>query len=236
LSRKRFTARIAAASTVAGCTAPPATNNPPTVAPPSAQLGTVDPAYPVGTDLAPDIEVLEAISVTELSTAEPIPLDTTDPCTSVPTDVVTPAGVATTPVLSDAFGCVWQGSKLALEIGAMPNSMAKEVEQHRAMSNGGSDPLTHLAWLRIDGHYAIERILEFDKTKSCWLTLDVSSPATINAAVYRIDPATGEPAETDTHTSVNEFCPVARQVARNLLDHLDPQQPGWWETAIHSTG
>lgn len=63
--------------------------------------------------------------------------------------------------------------------------MAKEVEQHRAMPTGGSvDPLVHLAWLRIDGHYAIECILEFDKTKGRWLTLDVSSPAIVHTIVY----------------------------------------------------
>jgi len=235
LPRKRFTALIAAASALAGCTAPPATvPSPPSSSPPSAQLGTVTPAYPVGTDLAPGIEVISAIPLTELSTEEPFPLAGTDACTSVPVDVVAHAGTVT-PVSSDEFGCVWQGSGVGLDIGALPGSMAKEVEAHIDMANGGSDPLAHLTWLRVDGHYAIERILEFDPAKSCWLTLDVSSPGTFHVALYPIDPASGDPTESDTRTSMRDVCPVARQIAKNLLDHIEDQRPGWWETVIHPT-
>ena len=233
MSRKRFTALIIAASTLASCTTPPKTSTAPH---PSAQLGTVSPAYPAGARLADGTEVIEAIPTAELSTTEPLPMDAAKPCTGMPAEVVTPAGVTTTPVLNGAFGCVWQGSNLAVEIGVQPDPMVKEVEEHVAMANGGStDQLAHLAWLRIDGHYAIERILEFDPTKSCWLSLDVSSPAALNVAVYRID-STGEPAKSDTETSVNKRCPIARKIARNLLDHLDGDAPGWWETVIHPTG
>lgn len=104
------------------------------------------------------------------------------------------------------------------------------------MANGGStDRLAHLAWLRVDGHYVIERVLEFDRTKGCWQSLDVSAPATMHTVVYRIDKATGEPAESDTDTSVSEFCPVARRVANNLLDHLDDGS-GWLSPYLHPTG
>jgi len=229
LSRKCFTALIAAASILAGCAGPPVTTHP------SARLGTVPPAYPVGASLEPGV-VLEAIPVAELSTTEPVPFYGTDLCASVPGDVVAPASIAATPVLSDEFGCVWHGAGMGLEIGAVPDSMTKEVEAHLAMANGRStDRLAHLAWLRVDGHYAIERILKFDRTKSCWLTLDVSSPATMHVVVYRID-ATGEATESDTDTSVNEVCPVTRQIASNLLDHIDNEQPGWWETGVQPTG
>ena len=232
---KRFTALVTAASILASCTAPPATVPSPTSSsPPSAQLGTVAPAYPVGTDLAPGIEVIEAIPVTELSTAKPFPLAGTDACTSIPAKVVNPAGTVT-PVSSDEFGCVWQGPDLGLDIGAEPEPMAKEVEAHVAMANGGSDPLAHLTWLRVDGHYAIERILEFDPAKSCRLTLDVSSPATFHVMLYPIDPASGEPTKSDTRTSVRDVCPAARQIAKNLLNHIEDQRPGWWETVIHPT-
>jgi hypothetical protein len=233
LSRKCFTALVATASILAGCTAPPATTSTPH---PSARLGTVPPAYPVGASLEPGV-VLEAIPVAELSTTEPVPFYGTDLCASVPGQVVSPANVTATPVYSSEFGCVWHGSDMGLEIGAAPDSMAKEVEAHLAMANGRStDRLAHLAWLRVDGHYAIERILKFDRTKGCWLTLDVSSPATMHVVVYRIDPATGEPAESDTDTSVSEICPVTRQIASNLLDHIDDEQPGWWETFVQPTG
>lgn len=229
--RKRFATLFAVLSVLTGCTAPPVTNN--TIRP-SAQLGTVEPVYPVGTDLAPDIEVIEVVPVNELSNSEPIPFDADDSCASVPADVVTPAGLASTPELGNDFGCLWHGPGLGLQIGTLPYSMATEVEQHRDMSNGGStDPLAHLAWLRIDGHYAIERILELDRTKSCWLSLDVSSSTIVHVALYRID-TTGEPAESDTDTSLRKLCPVTREIAKNLLDHLDDQQPGWWE--VQPTG
>jgi len=63
-------------------------------------LGTVDPDYPMGADLAPGIKVIVAIPVTELSAAEPFPLTGTDACTNVPADLVAPAG-AVAPVSSD---------------------------------------------------------------------------------------------------------------------------------------
>jgi hypothetical protein len=212
LSHKRFTALVAATSTLVACTTPPATTDAPT----SAELGTVSPAYPVGTDLEPGVAVLKAVPVAILFTTEPVPFDATDVCAAVPADVVTPAGFASTPVSDSEPSCVWHGSGLAVEIGILPYSMAKTIEEHLAMANGGStDRLAHLAWLRIDDHYAIERILEFDRTKSCWLSLDVHAPATVHTVVYRIDPATGEPAESDAETSVSEICPVARQSARS---------------------
>lgn len=233
MSRKRFTTLVAAASTLASCTAPPAAN--PGPPPPSAQLGTVEPAYPVGTDLAPGIEVLKAIPVTELSTAEPFPLAGTDACVSVPAAVVAPAGDTVTPMSSDKYGCVWQASDHGLEIGSQSASMAKDVEAHIAMANGRSEPLAHLAWLRVDGHYAIERILELDRGKSCWLTLDVSSSGTMYVLLYPLDSTSGEPVDSDTDTSLRDVCPIAGQIAKNLLDYIDDQQPGWWETVIHPT-
>lgn len=215
---------------------PPVKRNAPTSTPPSAQLGTVEPAYPVGADLAPDIEAIETIPVTELSTAKPVPLDPAEPCAGVPADVVNQAGVAATPVYSSEFGCVWRGPALGLEIGALPGSMAKEVEAHLAMANGGStDQLAHLAWLRVDGNYAIERILEFNSSEGCWLTLDVSAPATVHAVMYRIDPVTGEPTGSDTDTSLRELCPLTRQVAKNLIEHFDGEESAWWENIIRPT-
>ena len=111
---------------------------------------------------------------------------------------------------------------MTVEIGADQDSMAKAVEEHHAMANGGAgDRLAHLAWLRIGNDHAIERILEFDVSKSCWLTLDVSAPATYHVFGYR--PKATEP---DAATSVRELCPAARKIATNLLDHIDAQKPG----------
>lgn len=111
--------------------------------------------------------------------------------------------------------------------------MTKEVEAHHAMANGMTgDRLAHLALLRIDDHHTIERIMETDPKKSCYLTLDVSAPATFFLAIYRSAPTP----ETDTATSVRDLCPTARDIATNLLDHIDDQKPGWWERATHPTG
>lgn len=227
MPRKRLTAFLAAMSTLAACAAPPATHSTPA---PSAQLGTVAPDYPAGTKLPDGVEVLEKIPTAELSTGEPIPLDGSKTCAAnVPPEVVTPAGVTPTPTVSDAYGCVWQGSGHGLEIGVLTHPMAKEVEEHIAMANGKStDRLAHLAWLRVDGHYAIERVLDSDRTKSCWLSIDLSATAIVHISVYAID-STGEPSNSDTETSVREFCPTTREVAINLLNHLNRDAPGWWQ-------
>lgn len=231
---KRFAAIIAAAVTLAACAAPPATH---TIPVPSAQLGTVAPAYPVGTDLADGVEVLAEIPTGELSTTEPVPLDGTKSCAAnIPPEVLTPAGVDPTVVSTDEYGCVWQGSGLSLEIGVLIHPMAEEVEKHVAMADGRSpDQLAHLAWLRVGGHYAIERILKSDESKSCWLSLDLSTTVVVYLVLDSID-STGNPVESDTETSVRTVCPTARTVALELLDHLDGDAPPWWETVINPTG
>jgi hypothetical protein len=58
----------------------------------------------------------------------------------------------------------------------------------------------------------------------------------MHVVMYRIDPTTGEPTESDADTSVNKVCPVTRQIASNLLDHIDGEQPGWWVTGVQPTG
>lgn len=161
---------------------------------------------------------------------DPIPFAGTDLCESVPSDVVGGA----TPVSSDGRGCIWDAPNgTTVEIGAWEGSMTKEVEAHHAMANGMTgDRLAHLAWLRIDDHHTIERIMATDPKKSCYLTLDVSAPATFFLAMYRSEPTP----ESDTATSVRNLCPAARKIATNLLNHIDDQKPGWWERATHPTG
>jgi hypothetical protein len=77
-----------------------------------------------------------------------------------------------------------------------------------------------LAWLRIDGHYALERALATDPGSSCWLSVDVSAPQAVYVVVYRIDES-GEVIPADLHTGVEGYCPLGRKVARSLLDHFD---------------
>jgi hypothetical protein len=229
LRHKRLLAVLAAAATLGACTTAPATRTIPSSAPvspaqPSAQLGTLAPAYPPGTDVEPGVEVLPAIPANELSTTAPIPIVPPDMCANVPADVVTAAGLDPTPTADDDIDrCVWRGSGLGLEIGAVTYTMAEEVADHVAMSTGRSgDPLAHLAWLRIGDHYAIERILKFDRAASCWLSLDLSIEGSAFAVVYRVSPS-GNPVNAAPADSVEEICPITRKIAKKLLNHLDDQ-------------
>lgn len=228
MHHKRLLAVLAATATLGACaTAPTAANGAPvSSAQPSAQLGTLAPAYPPGTGIERGVEVLQAIPVDELSTTAPIPFVPPDVCANVPADVVTAAGLDATPTTNRTDTCGWQGPGLGLEIGVMDSTMAEQVAEHVAMSTGrATDRLSHLAWLRIGDHYAIERILKFDPSASCWLSLDLSIEGSAYAVVYPVD-ASGEPVETEAAKSVEEICPVARTVARRLLDHLDDRGRG----------
>lgn len=72
-------------------------------------------------------------------------------------------------------------------------------------------------------------------TKSCWLTLGVTSYATVHTIVYRFNAETDEPIESDTETSVRKVCPIARKVTKKLLNRLDDEQPGWRESDVTPT-
>lgn len=189
---------------------------------PTAQLGTVPPAYQVGDELVPGIEVLDHIPVGELSTVGSAALDKRNPCKDIPPDVVTPAEFAPTPDKSDRDGCGWMTSGVALLVGASPPvSMTEAVTTHIDSANGRTgNALAHLAWLRVDGHYVIERIAKSDRSSGCWLDLDLGSPAVAFVVVVAIDLARDEPAVTSPLKSLLTFCPRARTVARNLLRHL----------------
>jgi hypothetical protein len=170
---------------------------------------------------APGIEKIDSIPVDELSTSGTTALDESTPCASVPPDVVAPAGFTEAPVADDRPGCVWlSADSLVLTVSSIiEESMADAVADHTRMA----PDLPHLTWLRVDGHYVIERILASDTASTCFLTVDVSAPKPVNVHVYRLDPQTQQAVDVDPRKAAEAFCPTARHVAQNLLRHLDPQ-------------
>jgi hypothetical protein len=183
----RLLALLAVVMTASCTTAPKRPNWPPT---PTAELGTVSPAYPVGGQLEPGIEVIDRIPVEKLATESAPVLDEQDPCAGIPDKLIAAHGFDTPPAASARLGCYWtEDGGLQLMVAAYPPTpMAKEVEEHlRDASGGGTDVLAHLTWLRIDGHYALERILATDPASSCWLSVDVSAPQAVYVVIMRTD-------------------------------------------------
>lgn len=224
MHHNRIIALLAVAALLAGCSASPAAIPRTPASRPKAQLGTVAPAYPVGQELTSGIEVIDKIPIDELDTTGSVTLDEADPCASVPTEVVTSAGFNPIPVVRGAIACIWRaGSGLRVMIGAAPpRTMAEEVAEHVKMATGkATDPLAHLVWLLIDGHYAIERMLKFDQASSCWISVDLGSPTIAHVSVYT---SRGhDPDGRDPDTAMREYCPASRTVAQNLLRHLRGQ-------------
>jgi hypothetical protein len=227
LHHKRLLAVLAATAALGACATAPAARTTATgsTPAPSAQLGTLAPAYPPGTSIERGVQILPAIPVDELSTTAQIPFVPPDVCANVPADVVTTVGLEPAPTANRADICTWQGSGLGLDIGVMDSTMAEQVAEHVDMSTGGSEPLAHLAWLRIGDHYAVERILEFDPGAGCWLSLDLSIPGVAFVLAVPVNPS-GDPVDNDPANSVEEICPIARKVAKKLLNHLDDQRHG----------
>lgn len=121
----------------------------------------------------PDIEVLAAFPTQELTTSG--------------------NGLTAPPCRP---GCSWPG-KLTVEISTFPPTpMARAVADTTRLAKAGG--LTHLAWLRINGHYAIEQIESAGPARACTLILDDGSPRAIRILVHGA-------------------CPAARKVAQSLL-------------------
>lgn len=143
-------------------------------------------------------------------------------CANVPSGLLAEAGLDPAPVSDRLDSCGWRGGTLGVQIG-VGSTMADQVAEHVDMATGRTtDQLAHLAWLRVGGHYAIERVLEFDPSATCTLTLDLSIPGTLYVQLFPTD-GTGESVEAEPTDSVEKRCPAARRMAAQLLDHLDNQ-------------
>jgi Protein of unknown function (DUF3558) len=73
--------------------------------------------------------------------------------------------------------------------------------------------LSHLRWLRLDGHYAVEQVLDYDPMQSCSVIAEYGASETLLVTTY-----TG--LETSTEDAVSQLCAKSRQVARAVLGHL----------------
>ncbi|WP_233160333.1 hypothetical protein [Actinophytocola xanthii] len=142
------------------------------------------------------------------------------PCDSVPASVVAPAGFTEAPVANQPPGCVWLSPRnLVLTVSSISQrTMAEQVATHLDMSPAA---LAHLTWLRVDRSYAIQRILTTDEASTCFLIVDVSAPRPVEIQIYRLNPETGDAVPTPARKAAEAFCPVAQEVALNLLRHLD---------------
>jgi hypothetical protein len=182
----------------------------------------------------PGIEVIDRIPVEQLTTEAAPVLDEQDPCAGIPDKLIAAHGFDTPPAASAQLGCYWtEAGGLRLMVAAYPPTpMAREVEEHlRDASGGGTDVLAHLTWLRIDGHYALERILATDPASSCWLSVDVSAPQAVYVVVMRTDES-GKAIPVDLRTGVKDYCPLGRKVARSLLHHFDHPSTGGTATGV----
>lgn len=219
---------LLAVVTTASCTTAPERPTPP------AELGTVSPAYPVGERLEPGIEVIDRIPLEKLTTTSAPALDEQNPCAGIPDKLITAHGFDTPPAASARLGCYWtEDDGLQLMVAAYPPTpMAQEVEEHLRDANGNStEVLAHLTWLRIDGHYALERILATDPASTCWLSVDVSAPQAVSVVIMRTDES-GTAIPTDLRTGVEDYCPLGRKVTHSLLHHLDHRPAGGTATGV----
>jgi hypothetical protein len=215
----RLLALLAVVLTTAACahTTPPPSRPATATGPGWFDVGV--PGYPVGEELPPGIEVLDSIPVEELTTSGTTGLDENDPCAGISPEVVAPARVDPASARNGNGVCFWRGD-LTMSISSIPTTtMAKNVERHRLYADSGEDILAHLAWLRIDGHYALERIWACRPGAACWLSLDVGAPKVVNVLTYRHD-RRGKPVPEELPNALDDYCPAARLVAQNLLRHL----------------
>lgn len=215
----RLLALFAVVLTTAACTPTAKAPSSPTTGTGPGWFDVGVPGYPAGEELSPGIEVLDSIPVEDLTTSGTTGLNESDPCAGIPPEVVAPAKVDPASAHIVVGGCTWNG-ELTMSISSVPaNTMAKEVEQHRRYADSGENILAHLAWLRIDGHYALERIWARRPGAACWLSVDVGAPKAVYVLIY--DPVrSGRSASEELPRALDEYCPAARLVAQNLLRHF----------------
>jgi hypothetical protein len=136
-------------------------------------------------------------------------IDHNDVCGSIPAGALAELGYGEP---HDRWGgyCQWLDKRdghhfVNVGFGELP--LAAQAEQ----INQGL--LSHLRWLRIDGHYAVEEILDYDPMRSCSVTAEYGASETLLVTTY-----TGR--EIPTEDAVGQLCTKSRQVARAVLGHL----------------
>ncbi len=173
------------------------------------------------TELAPGITLVMSIPVDTLTTSGNPVLNENAPCRMVPASVVTEAGFPDPPVLTDRAGCMWVSPEgVVTTISSWSNDpMAEEVADHTHMARETGEA-RYLSWLKIDGQYALERILRADEASTCTVIVDMNAPQTVSIMTYLANVETGEAIPTNASESVRNLCPTSREVAQNLVRHF----------------
>jgi hypothetical protein len=167
------------------------------------------PAAPgTGEQLSPGVEVVDSIPGGLPASGAPR-IDHGDVCGSIPTAALAELGYGEPHDRWDIY-CQWLDKRDGhhfVNIGYFEIPLAAKVERISLR------PRTHLRWLRIDGHYAVEEILDGDPMQSCSVIADYGASETLLVTTY-----TGR--DTPTEDAVGQLCPKSRQVARAVLGHL----------------
>jgi len=136
-------------------------------------------------------------------------IDHRDVCGSIPAAALAELGYGAPHDRWDVF-CQWLDKRDGhhfVNVGYGELALAASVKRINP------DLLSHLRWLRIEGHYAVEQILDYDPMQSCSVTAEYGASETLLVTTY-----TG--LDTPTEDAVGQLCPKSRQVARAVLGHL----------------
>jgi hypothetical protein len=186
----------------AGCT-------PPLAGPFTADREPAGRAPTVERELGRGIVVVDRIPLDDASTSAEPRIDHADVCGSIPPSAIAELGLGE-PNDEWAVFCQW----LDRRDGHQFVNVGYDVRTVAAVArDAGTDQLSHLRWLRIDGHYAVEDISEYDPMQSCRVTADYGASESLLVVTY-----TGR--EMATAKAVDELCPKSRVVAQIVLDHL----------------
>jgi hypothetical protein len=158
--------------------------------------------------LGPGIEVLAEIP-DELPASGTPRIDHDDVCASIPPAALAELGYGEPHDRWFVF-CQWLDTREGhhfVNVGYDERPLRAVVEETN------QSLLSHLRWLRIDGHFAVETILDYDPMQSCSVWGDYGASESLLVTTY-----TGR--ETPTRDAVGQLCAKSRQVASVVLRHL----------------
>lgn len=183
-------------------------------APGSPAIGTLSPDLPTGPLPESGIQVVDQIPVDELKTNRPAKFKDGSICEDVPRAALKELRLKPSTVEWASVCQYIDSNGVYINLGRIPTTMRENAEYHLKSAAGDTtDELTHLAWLRIDGHYAFERILKSDRGQGCTIYADYGSPEPLYAMIYKEK-------VKETKASVKDLCPIARNAVQVTLKHL----------------
>jgi len=161
-----------------------------------------------GNQLSPGIEVVDSIPGGLPASGAPR-IDHADVCGSIPAAALAELGYGEPHDRWDVY-CQWLDERDGHHF---VNVGYNEVPMAVSLKHIIPGIESHLRWLRIDGHYAIEEIHDYDPMQSCSVIAEYGATEMLIVSTY-----TG--LETSTEDAVGQLCPKSRQVARVVLGHL----------------